>query len=182
LIRSDLISKKLVGISLKSLESFYEDMSFMDSELRCNDTGTSEESFESWSAKISPGLKDSVGKRPPCRTTWKTRNSKNELRGALEVASLENSHKRFHEICNRGGVPLMELLRNSKSMCCQNAGLSDFDVTDSCANSKLLTNSAERLVTDRTIPGNAPDDKCCLSVTTSTENLSRYFSFHISLH
>ena len=139
-------------------------MSFMDSELCCDDSETSQMRFESWCAKISPGLKDSVGKHSPCKVTWKARNCKNELRGALEIASLEHSQKLFH-----------------KSLSCspfnEDTSITDLDITWNCSDSKLQTKCADKSVTDEEILANAPDAKCCLQVTTCTEKSSRYYNY-----
>ena len=173
LICLDLISKKLVGMSLKCLESFYEDMSFMESELCCGDSGTPEERFESWSAKISPGLKDSVDKHSPCHITWKTGNAQNELRGALEVASLEHAHKRFHDLCSHGGEQFLKYGRNVLSECYplsflnQDAATDDMQVTDIADADEL---------TDTKILLNTLDAKPCLQ-TTCTENSARYYVY-----
>ena len=159
-------------------------MSFMDSELCCDNSTTPPNRFESWSAKISPGLKDSVSKHSPCQITWKTRNRKNELRGALEIASLEHSHKRFHDICNRSGEQVMKYSRNlisgSCSLSCliEDAAINDVEIRENCADLKLITksNSSGGLAEDTSIRRNTTmNAKRCLQVTTSTESSARYY-------
>ena len=120
----DRVSKKIAGISMACLEDFYEDMSFMDSELCCDISRLHKDKFDSWSAKISAGLTDSVVQYSSCETSWTMENAHNELRGALEIASLERSHKKYHDLCNNGSEQVMNYTKNFISRSCLP---SDFD-------------------------------------------------------
>ena len=99
----DPISEKLDEISLECLAHVYEDVSFMDSELCFENphSRTLKEGFGSWCAKVLPGLQDSVGKNLPSRKSWSETSVSNDLRGALEVSSLDHARRRFHDLCER---------------------------------------------------------------------------------
>ena len=92
------LRKKLLVISLEALDHFFEDMSFMDSELCCDiekERRKRDDCFDKCYARVLPGVEDTVDTKP-VEFTWKTRTTLNDMRGAMEVASLEGSHKHFH--------------------------------------------------------------------------------------
>ncbi|XP_046854959.1 uncharacterized protein LOC124447992 [Xenia sp. Carnegie-2017] len=88
--------KKMNAISIETLSRFYEDMSFMNAELSTRDDDRkSLWDFQLPSPKISPGLEDSFPS--PGKQTWESKNFIYNLRGALEVASLNYNHSYINE-------------------------------------------------------------------------------------
>ncbi|XP_028395212.1 ATPase family AAA domain-containing protein 5-like [Dendronephthya gigantea] len=164
----DILSKKLDGISLTCLGNFYEVMSFMDAELYRYEPGTSEEIFGAWSARISPGLSDSAGKHTASQTPWKTTNLQNELRGALEVASLEHSRRKFHNLCSRNGEQMMRYANKLMSQPCTTLSCSS-DIKN--IDSRISPNCCDEMVADSTNAFSDLDGERCLQVTTLSENL-----------
>lgn len=148
----------------------------MDSELCRDDPGASEEIFDSWSARISPGLNDAAGKHNANQIPWKTTNLQNELRGALEVASLEHACRKFHNLCSHSDEQLMKYANKlmSKSCaapsCSDQDDMSDMKVTDS----RISWKCRDEMAAASTNALNALDGDSCLQVTTLSENLARY--------
>lgn len=161
----DFASKKLVGISLECLGNFFEDMSFMDSEVCCNIPAKSGEGFDFWSAKVSPGLQDDFKNHAtPRDVTWKRKNMQNELRGALEVASLHHSHTRFHDLCDRKGG---ELVNGSCSWSCFDnvAETKNMAVTERFEETMYSAKCVDQSTSDAEIFPCTVTNKNCLQVT-----------------
>ena len=151
----------------------------MESEFWYDSPETPKCKMEPWCAKISPGLNDSVGKYSRSQITWNTRNAINELRGALEICTLEHSHKLFHDHGHRSIEEVMTSAANSFSGSCS---LSHFelDTTSNDMETKHVKYTASKLLTNsgKTKSLHTPlDVEPCLQVTTSTENSVRYFIY-----
>ena len=152
-------------------------MSFLEFEL------FTERKVESWCAKISPGLKDSVAKQHSrFQVTWNTSNAINELRGVLEICSLEHSHKQFHDLCNRSSDEVMASVTDSahescsKALLYRDASTCDVEVKYvNCMDSKHLTNCANEVCKSTSSLHSTIDVEPCLQVTTHSENSTRYF-------
>lgn len=151
----------------------------MEFELCYDNPETPKCKMEPWCAKISPGLVDSVTKHSRSQITWNTRNAVNELRGALEICSLEHSHKLFHDRSYRSVEEVMISATNSVSGSCSlshfklDTTTSDMEAKDvKYTDSKLLTSSANTKSLHTTL-----DSEPCLQVTTRTEDSERYFIY-----
>lgn len=156
-------------------------MSFLEFEL------CTERKVESCSAKISPGLKDSVAKQHSrFQIAWNTSNAINEIRGVLEICSLEHSHKQFHDLCNRSSDGVMASVTDSVHKSCsiallyRNATTSNVEVNYvNCADSKHSTNCVNEVCKRTNSLHSTPDGEPCLQVTTHSENSTRYFILYL---
>ena len=160
---------------------FYESMSFLEFEL------CTERKVESCCAKISPGLKDSVAKQHSrFQIAWNTSNAINELRGVLEICSLEHSHQQFHDLCNRSSVEGMASVTDSLHESCsiallyRDATTSDVEVKYvNCTDSKHSTNCVNEVCKSASSLHSTLDVEPCLQVTTHSENSTRYFILYL---
>ena len=125
-------------------------MSFLDSNL-CYDVEAElrkrDGRFGNQHAQVIPGVEDKVDTES-ARLTWKSRATLEEIRGTLEVASLQNSHQLFHGSIEKAGpefiansVDLISEIGGTESKLCPTFEIKKLEDGDTNSSMQLFTSS-----------------------------------------